>query len=93
MSDMNADPIFGIVQDAIKIVLDTKSKAITPETKLIGDLGAESIDFLDLSCEIEKLTGIELEFRKILQRKRQESQDQTVDISVHDIMRSLKPLP
>jgi acyl carrier protein len=92
MTTMNGESLLRSVEQSIRTVLDTKSQIITPETCLIGDLGAESIDFLDLSCEIEKLTGVELEFRKILQRKRQESQEQTVDISVQDIVENLKQL-
>jgi acyl carrier protein len=86
MKPMDVDSTFEIVERSIKAVLNVKSEEITPSTSLIGDLGAESIDLLDLSCELEKLTGKELEFRKILQRKRQESNDQSVDITVQDIM-------
>jgi acyl carrier protein len=90
MTDSNTESMIDVVEQAIKIVLDTKSQQITADTSLIGDLGAESIDFLDLSCELEKLTGTEIEFRKLLQQKRQESQEKTVDLTVQDIVNALK---
>ena len=90
MHEHAAKPTLKVVEQAIELVLDTRSKAVTPETRLIGDLGAESIDFLDLSCELEKLTGIELAFRKLLQQKRQDSKEQIVDVTVQDILDALE---
>jgi len=90
MHEHAAKPTLEVVEQAIELVLDTRSIAVTPDTRLIGDLGAESIDLLDLSCELEKLTGIELEFRKLLQQKRQDSKEQIVDITVQEVLDALE---
>ena len=43
---------------------------ISHTTRVIGDLGAESIDMLDIACELEKVMGLELDFHTLLQEHR-----------------------
>jgi acyl carrier protein len=57
--------ILSAVQQAIATVLDRKTSEITAQTNIVDDLGAESIDFLDISSEIEKELNFELNFKDI----------------------------
>ena len=54
--------LFSRIDDAIRAVLNLDDREIVPATTLVGNLGAESIDFLDISCEIEKHFNIEVDF-------------------------------
>lgn len=55
------------IKTAIRDVLNNQKLVIEPASKLIGDLGLESIDFLDLSSEIENTIGFELDFKEVVQ--------------------------
>lgn len=77
----NEQELFSHVTSAIKTVLNTKSTEISPTTTLIGDLGAESIDFLDISCELEKLISLELDFKEVIRSTGGKS-----DLSVGEIV-------
>lgn len=55
-SDMKE--IFQKTRAILVDVLGVERDEITPEATLIGDLGAESIDFLDISFRIEKEFGV-----------------------------------
>lgn len=57
--------ILAAVQKSIATVLDRKVTEITEQTNIVDDLGAESIDFLDISSEIEKELNFELNFKDI----------------------------
>lgn len=48
------DEIFGTVQETLVDALGVDDDEVTPEATLIGDLGAESIDFLDIVFRLEK---------------------------------------
>jgi len=50
---------------------------VTPDAELIADLGAESIDFLDLSFKCQQTFGVDLPMRRI-QERRIEWRDLTV---------------
>mgnify|MGYP001184040366 CR=1 FL=1 len=45
---MNAESVYPKVRSIIADVLVIEEEDITPDSRLIADLGAESIDFLDL---------------------------------------------
>ncbi len=51
---VTTDEIFGKVQDTLIDALGVDDDEVTPEATLIGDLGAESIDFLDIVFRLEK---------------------------------------
>jgi len=51
---MTRDQIFDSVADVLEDALGVDREEITPEAKLIEDLGAESIDFLDIGFRLEK---------------------------------------
>lgn len=48
------EEIFGKVQETLVDALGVDDDEVTPEATLIGDLGAESIDFLDIVFRLEK---------------------------------------
>jgi len=51
---MSRDQIFGQVQEVLVDALGVDDDEVTPEATLMGDLGAESIDFLDIVFRLEK---------------------------------------
>ncbi len=54
------DEIFEKVQGALTDALGVEDDEVTREATLVGDLGAESIDFLDIVFRLEKAFGIEI---------------------------------
>lgn len=67
MASSDREIIFQKTKEIVMEVLDLDAEDVLPESKLIDDLGAESIDFLDLSFKIEKEFGIKLPEREITQ--------------------------
>ena len=55
-----AEDIFEKVQETLVDALGVDDDEVTPEATLIGDLGAESIDFLDIVFRLEKNFGIKI---------------------------------
>ena len=51
---MNIESVYPKVREIIADVLVTDEDDITLTSRLIADLGAESIDFLDLVFQLEK---------------------------------------
>jgi acyl carrier protein len=54
------EEIFGKVQNALVEALGVDEEEVTPEATLVGDLGAESIDFLDIVFRLEKAFDIKI---------------------------------
>ncbi|MHC4177421.1 MAG: acyl carrier protein [Planctomycetota bacterium] len=48
------DEVFQKIQVALVDALGVEEEDVTPEATLVGDLGAESIDFLDIQFRLEK---------------------------------------
>jgi acyl carrier protein len=78
--------LFLQVADAVRAVLNTEEGEITRESLFRTDLGAESIDFLDISFEVEKRTGIELNFQSALQYITEKKGPNVTDLSVADLV-------
>lgn len=57
---MSRDQIFNQVQEVLVDALGVDDDEITTEATLMGDLGAESIDFLDIVFRLEKAFGIKI---------------------------------
>ncbi len=57
---MEEKEIFDKVAEAIAEALDVEKDEATPEAILMDDLGAESIDFLDIIFRIENAFGIKI---------------------------------
>lgn len=57
---VSKDEVFKKVQTALVDALGVDDEDVTPEATMVGDLGAESIDFLDIVFKLEKAFGIEI---------------------------------
>ncbi|RPJ36473.1 MAG: acyl carrier protein [Planctomycetaceae bacterium] len=57
---MDRDEIFQKVQGVLVDALGVDDDEVTPDATLMGDLGAESIDFLDIVFRLEKAFGIKV---------------------------------
>ena len=54
------DEIFEKVSAALVDALGVDEEDVTPEATMVGDLGAESIDFLDIVFRLEKAFSIKI---------------------------------
>ena len=57
---MSRDEIFEKVQGVLVDALGVDDDEVTAEATLMGDLGAESIDFLDIVFRLEKAFGMKV---------------------------------
>jgi len=57
---MSRGDIFQQVQEVLVDALGVDDDEVTAEATLMGDLGAESIDFLDIVFRLEKTFGIKI---------------------------------
>lgn len=57
---MNVETVFPKVRDIIADVLVIESDEVAMDARLIADLGAESIDFLDLVFQLEKEFSVKI---------------------------------
>ena len=57
---MSRDEIFQEIQEVLIDALGVDDDEVTVEATLMGDLGAESIDFLDIVFRLEKAFGIKI---------------------------------
>ena len=57
---MERSEIFEKVQEILVDALAVDDDEVTPEATLIGDLGAESIDILDISFKLEQEFGFKI---------------------------------
>jgi len=55
-----SDETFAKVQETLVDALGVDDDEVTPEATLVGDLGAESIDFLDIVFRLEKNFNIKI---------------------------------
>ncbi len=57
---MSRDEVFGKVQAVLVDALGVDDDEVTADATLMGDLGAESIDFLDIVFRLEKAFGMKV---------------------------------
>ena len=57
---MSRDDIFQGVQEVLVDALGVDNEEVTAQATLMGDLGAESIDFLDIVFRLEKAFAIKI---------------------------------
>jgi acyl carrier protein len=60
MPTLTRDEIYAKVQQTLVEALGVDEEEITPQATLTGDLGAESIDFLDIVFRLEKSFAIKI---------------------------------
>ena len=65
MPEIDRDTVFEKTREILVDTLGVDPDEVIPEASLIYDLGAESIDFLDISFRIEKAFGIKFPTRKL----------------------------
>jgi len=54
------DEVFAKVRTALVDALGVDEEDVNPQATMVGDLGAESIDFLDIVFRLEKSFGIKI---------------------------------
>ena len=85
----NEDEVFEKIQDVLVESLGVDKEDVSREARLVNDLGAESIDFLDITFQLEKAFSIKIEqkeFAQSAQSEGVESQDVTVENVVQFVM-------
>ena len=60
MASMSREEIYKKVQDVLVDALGVDEEEVTPNAVIRDDLGAESIDFLDIMFRLEKAFGIKI---------------------------------
>jgi acyl carrier protein len=55
------EEIFGMVQTAVVDALGVDEDEVTPEATLLDELGAESIDLLDILFRLERKLGVKIQ--------------------------------
>jgi acyl carrier protein len=58
---MTRDEIDSAVRESVVAALGVGDDEATPDATLMGDLGAESIDLLDILFRIERKTGVKIQ--------------------------------
>lgn len=58
---MNEAETLAAVSEAVGDALGLEPDEVTPESTITGELGAESIDLLDILFRIERLTGVRIQ--------------------------------
>lgn len=75
------------VKASIVTALGTQADELTPETRLFEELGVDSVDLLDVSYELERLTGCELELAELF---RSQDAQPGRDLTVRQLVEILK---
>ena len=78
--------LFEKIEEAVRTVLNTDEGEIKKDSMFKADLDAESIDYLDISYEIEQRTGMELDFTEALQYITDRKGADITDVSVQDVL-------
>jgi acyl carrier protein len=89
---MTREELLTHVDQAIKTVLNNPGLAIADESKLSADLNIESIDLLDISSELEKSVGRELDFKELAKQALEAEGRGPRDLRVADVVNYLQRL-
>ena len=84
------EDLFEKLREAIVEVLNMEEAEVKPESMLKADLKAESIDLLDVSFELEKLIGREIDFKEVVQFVNNKKGSEVDDISLSDVVDYMK---
>lgn len=57
---MDRDEIFEKVREVLVEALSVDEDEVTPQARVLGDLGAESIDVLDIQFQLEQTFGVKI---------------------------------
>jgi len=69
MPDYSSDEVFEKVKQTLIDALSVEDDEVTNEATLTGDLGAESIDFLDIVFRLEKQFDIKIPQEELFSRE------------------------
>lgn len=79
------DELLVIVKSALADTLNTKAADLKEETRLVNDLSAESIDFLDIVSELEKEVDYEVDFKALMASSKHKN-----DVTIGEIVAHLQ---
>lgn len=82
----NEAEVFEKVQDVLIEALGVDKDEINREARLVNDLGAESIDFLDIIFQLEKAFSIKIEQKEFSQNAQSEGGEDS-DVTVEAVVR------
>lgn len=88
---MNAAELNSGIGEVIRAVVNNPALEVNPDSKLMDDLGLESIDLLDVSSELENTIGVEVDFKDVVMFIR--TQDASADMKtlrVQDLVNYLQ---
>ncbi len=88
---MKTEEIFKHVEESVREVLNTDEGEIKKESKIITELGAESIDFLDIACELEQAIDYEIDFKDVLSSVQKVKGDDA-EMTIADIVNYIENL-
>mgnify|MGYP001367781513 CR=1 FL=1 len=62
---MQETEVLAVIESAIRNVVNNQNLQVKADSRLVEDLGLESIDLLDVSSELENSIGKEIDFREV----------------------------
>ena len=74
------------LETAICNVLRVSGPGINPNTRLMGDLGADSMDVCHLSCRLKDIVGAELDFRELFRQKHATLEGGPPDVTIQELL-------
>lgn len=84
---MTQEQVYSQVTQAISTVLNKKPEQIKGDSKILADLGAESIDFTDIGFELEMSLKQEVDFKEIIgQLRAKENDKRRNDLTVDEVV-------
>ncbi len=84
MADMSRDEIHEKVREVLVDALGVDEDEVEPKAALGEDLGAESIDYLDISFRLEKAFGIKIEQGEMIPESALQNPDYVQDGKITD---------
>ena len=79
MATIAREEIFDKVRETLVEALSVDDDEVTEDATLTGDLGAESIDFLDIVFRLEKAFGIKIPQEELMNREILSNPDYVTD--------------
>lgn len=84
MAEMSRDEVFEKVTEVLVDALGVDEDEVEPKAALGEDLGAESIDYLDISFRLEKAFGIKIEQGEMIPESALQNPDFVQDGKITD---------
>jgi len=77
---MTRDEIVQGVRECLSMALDIPADSIRPESRIIEDLGADSLDLLDVTFQLEQRFRIPISPREVERRARESLKDAPLEV-------------